>query len=178
MQPYTLLRAALNNGFNVQQATLEDAAEIQTLLIKTAEWLKSTGSTQWNQILAGKDSHDTGAAIERGEVFVFKHEGVIAAMVILMTEASPWDIKLWGAETNLSTSVFVHRLAINRDYAGLNVGSAVLDWIINGIHIEGKPLVRLDCIEGNDALFRLYSGAGFQFKGAIHGFNLFEKSSI
>ncbi|MGZ9585739.1 GNAT family N-acetyltransferase [Paenibacillus marinisediminis] len=176
MRTYTLIEQQLDNGLEVHQATPDDTSDIVELLTNTARWLKSKGSTQWSALLDGHDVHGTGDAIKHGDVFMFKDGNIVAAMVILLTEPSPWDLDLWGDDGH-DPSFYVHRLAINRDYAGQGLGNSVMQWIESGIRIEGKPQIRLDCIESNNTLFRFYSGAGYEHKGAVKGFHLFEKAS-
>jgi len=176
VRPYQIIHPLLGQGLVVHQATAEDTPQVMALLVKTAQWLKSQGSTQWSAILEGQDVHGTGDAVKRGDVFLFKQDEVIAAMVILLTEPSAWDIDLWGDEGH-EESFYVHRLAIDRDYAGQGIGRAVMDWVEHGIRIEGKSRIRLDCIESNDTLYRFYSSAGFTHKARSKGFHLFEKAS-
>lgn len=176
MKPFTLVQQEIEAGIQVYQAKPEDADAVMALLLKTAQWFKSKGSSQWSALLDGEDSHNTREVIKHGNVFVFKEGEKIAAMVILLTDASPWDIDLWGEEDQ-ENSFYVHRLAIDRDYAGRGLGKAVLEWVEHGIAIEGKPQIRLDCIGTNDTLYQFYSNAGYTHKGLVKGFHLFEKRS-
>lgn len=176
MRPFTLVQTEIREGIQAHQAQPEDSEAVMALLLKTAQWFKSRGSSQWNALLEGVDSHNTKEVIKEGNVFIFKDGDQIAAMVILLTEASPWDIELWGAEGH-EESFYVHRLAVDRDYAGRGLGQAVLEWVEHGIAIEGKPQIRLDCIGTNDTLYRFYSNAGYTHKGLMKGFHLFEKPS-
>lgn len=45
--------ACINNDFIAGQATIENQAQVIALLVKTAEWLKSNGSSQWSALLEG-----------------------------------------------------------------------------------------------------------------------------
>ena len=174
MKPFHLIQHELPPAFRVQQATIEDTQEIQHLLMQTARWLQAQGSSQWSALLEGQDVHGTSDAIARGDVFLFKDGDIIAGMVILLTEPSAWDMNLW-CETGHEESIYVHRLAINRDYAGQGLGAKILAWIHQGIEIEGKSNVRLDCIESNDALYRFYNRFGMAYRGSVKGFHLFEQ---
>lgn len=157
------------------QAGPEDVAAAQGLLFRTAQWLQSIGSKQWNQLLTGEDRHHIDEAVLRGDVFLFKKEERLAAIVILQQHASEWDRNLWG-EDGHDTSVYLHRLAIDREFGGTGLGSAILHWALTGIRFQGKDRIRLDCIADNPGLNRLYSGAGFTLKGQHEsGFNIYEK---
>ncbi|MCJ8011908.1 GNAT family N-acetyltransferase [Paenibacillus sp. KQZ6P-2] len=162
-------------GVRALQAGPEDKEAVNALMVQAASWLKSKGSRQWNELLAGEDRHGVADAIDRGDVFIFKQDDMIAGMVILQQHASNWDRSLWGEEGH-ETSIYLHRLAINREFAGKQLGSAILHWAEHGIRFPGKDRVRLDCIASVPALNRLYSGAGFEYKDqSPSGFNLYEK---
>ncbi|MFC4099511.1 GNAT family N-acetyltransferase [Paenibacillus xanthanilyticus] len=177
MNSFIIHQSNVQEGIVARQATPEDTEAVLALLLGTAKWLQSTGSTQWSALLRGEDSHDTPAAIRRGETFVFAAEdGELAGVFILMQQPSPWDRDLWGElAENGESAFYLHRLAINRRFAGRRLGEAMMRWAESGIQFGGKTLVRLDCIASNEALNRFYSGLGYAFRGATNGFNLYEK---
>ncbi|SFE72565.1 hypothetical protein SAMN05216378_3851 [Paenibacillus catalpae] len=169
----------IQNHIKVFQAREEDTAAVLQLLVNTAKWLESKGSAQWNALLHGEDSHQTPEAIKRGEVYLFVQEDTLLGMVMLMQQASPWDRELWGEEGHES-SVYLHRLNINRAAAGTNLGEAIVSWASTGIHFPGKDRIRLDCIANNPKLNDFYlNSCGYAFKGMasnpVGEFNLYEK---
>ena len=83
----------------IHQATTNDVVLIQGILKQTAQWLKSIGSTQWSEILEGKDNHNTPLAIERGEVYYATMDNQVAGMFILWNKQSSWDKEMWGMTT-------------------------------------------------------------------------------
>ncbi|WP_145412617.1 N-acetyltransferase [Paenibacillus xylanexedens] len=173
---FTIHSQYINDGFQAVQAQPEDTEEVLSLLAETASWLKSKGSSQWNALLQGEDSHDTPSAIRRGDVFVFKKEAQIAGMVILMQKPSPWDLKLWGDQAHAEDgAIYLHRLAIRRKYARTGLGKSILEWSSRGIQFENKSLVRLDCGADNVTLNTFYAGNGFRYAGKHDGFSIYEK---
>lgn len=162
--------------FTAGQAREEEAEELTALLVETAVWLKSKGSSQWSSLLEGNDAHGTANAISRGEVFVFKAGARIAAMVILMQHPSAWDYRLWGGRAYSGDgALYLHRLAVRRPYAKLGLGAAILDWCENGVRAENKRLIRLDTLATSVPLNALYSGNGYTRIGEQDGFALYEK---
>lgn len=172
----SILRREVLPGIVAGQAGPDDREAVKNLMVQTAAWLQSKGSKQWHELLAGEDRHGMEAAIGRGEVFIFKQDGIIAGMAILQQHASNWDRSLWGDEGHES-SVYLHRLCINRDFQGKQLGNAILHWAQQDVRFPGKDRIRLDCIASEPSLNRLYSGAGFTYKGpsASGEFSLFEK---
>ncbi|MBD3918502.1 GNAT family N-acetyltransferase [Paenibacillus sp. PR3] len=157
------------------QSTADDAPAIMELLLQTALWLKSKGSTQWNGLLRGEDHHNTQECARRGDVYLFKDGEALAGIVTLLRSPSAWDIALWGEEGH-DQAVYLHRLAINRAYGGLNLGDAILQWVHSSIRFDGKDRIRLDCIDSNPLLDKFYRSAGYSYQGhSDSGFFLFER---
>ncbi|MDQ8733954.1 GNAT family N-acetyltransferase [Paenibacillus sp. LHD-38] len=168
----------IQSDIKVFQAKPEDTEAVLQLLVQTAEWLRSKGSKQWSGLLHGEDSHQTQEAIKRGEVYIFLQGSMLAGMVMLMQQESAWDRGLWGDEGHES-SVYLHRLNINREAAGKGLGEAIVRWSDSGIHFPGKDRIRLDCIASNAKLNQFYLDCGYEFKGSasneISTFNKYEK---
>lgn len=172
MNAYRMINDRVNQEVLASQAKPEDAAAILELLVQTAQWLRSKGSLQWSGILEGIDSHDTTGSITRGHVFMCKQGGSLAG---ILPEPSEWDRELWGEEGH-EGAVYLHRLAISRDYAGKSLGQDMMRWAEKGIRFQGKNRIRLDCIANNPVLNDFYSRVGYEFKGqSPSGFNKFEK---
>ncbi len=171
----SILIEEVQPGIRAYQAKPEDKDAVQALMVQAAAWLQSKGSKQWHELLAGEDRHGVAFAIERGDVFIFKQDETLAGMVILQQHASEWDRQLWG-DQDREQALYLHRLAINRDFGGRRLGDSILQWAEQGVRFPGKDRVRLDCIASVPALNRLYSGAGFEYRGQSDtGFNLYEK---
>lgn len=178
MTDFALIQPRLDEEFTAVQAVPGDAPKIRELLLKTARWLQSRGSDQWSGLLRGEDSHRTPEAIDRGDVFVFKRGDDLAAMVMLLRKPSEWDLELWG-EPDAAGAVYVHRLAIDRDYAGQGLGGKVLDWVAEGIRFAGIDRIRLDCIASNPTLNAFYRRMGYTYVSEsvndLGAFSKFEK---
>ena len=104
---------------SVERAEPSDMTEVMRLLVNTAEWLLSKGSTQWNGLLKGEDSCNTPEAISRGEVYIFKQDLRTAGMVMLLKEPNAWDRELWGERALDGSAIYLHRLAVDRKFAGM-----------------------------------------------------------
>ncbi|WP_179031265.1 GNAT family N-acetyltransferase [Paenibacillus kribbensis] len=183
MTSMTIVEPSVKPGLMAFQASTEDREEVQELILKTARWLHSKGSTQWGNLLKGKDDHNLGGAIARGEVIIFRtsEDHALAGAVILQQQPSAWDRKLWGlddADSEGGTSVYLHRLVVDRERAGKGLGHELMQWIEQGIRFTGKDRIRLDCIAGNDKLSQFYRQCGYTYRGETDGYNIFEKMLI
>ncbi|GAA0392039.1 GNAT family N-acetyltransferase [Paenibacillus motobuensis] len=165
----------IGEGLTIVQAKPADTEAVAALLVQTAEWLRSRGSSQWNGLLAGEDSHNTTGAILNGDVFVCKSGTDIAGMVILLQQPSEWDRRLWESKAyDGDGALYLHRLAISRKYASTGLGSSILKWCKDGIRFEGKDKIRLDCIADNAALNTFYSKNGYVYLGENSGYCIYE----
>ncbi|TFE22761.1 GNAT family N-acetyltransferase [Cohnella luojiensis] len=160
---------------SIRRAEPEDTQEIMRLLVNTAEWLLNKGSSQWNGLLRGEDSHNTPEAINRGEVFIFMQDSDIAGMVMLLRRPSTWDRELWSGE-NDDSAIYLHRLAINRKFSGKEVGKRIMQWADTEVPTWDIPLIRLDCIANNQVLNDFYSKLGYELVGkAANSLGTFSK---
>jgi len=151
---------------SVEQADSEDTTEIMRLLVNTAEWLLSKGSTQWNGLLRGEDACNTPEAINRGEVYIFKQNQLTAGMVMLLKEPNAWDREIWGERANDQSAIYLHRLAINRKLAGQNIGRRMMEWVDTAAPAQlGKRVIRLDCLASIKVLNDFYRDLGYQLVG-------------
>lgn len=175
MSHFTIINSNVNEEITARQAVAEDTEQVMRLLVRTAQWLKSKGSTQWSELLEGKDVHGMAQSIVDGDVFIFKTaEDKIAGVVMLVQEARTWDLELWGEDH--PEAIYLHRLAIDREVAGGRLGRDILDWVTNGIIFPGKTQIRLDCIANNEQLNRFYKSAGFVERGtSASGFTIYDK---
>ncbi len=183
MTSMTIVESSVKPGLTAFQASAEDQAEVHELILKTARWLHSKGSTQWGKLLRGEDDHNLDGAIARGEVVIFRtsEDHRLAGAVILQQQPSAWDSRLWGLEETDSeegTSVYLHRLVVDRDNSGKGLGRELMQWIEQGIRFAGKDRIRLDCIAGNDKLSGFYKQCGYTYMGETNGYNTFEKMLI
>lgn len=178
MSQFKIINEFVNEEVVAEQAKPSDTGAVMDLLKQTALWLKEQGSTQWNALLEGEDSHGTDQAVQRGDVFIFKHEEQVVGMVMLLQQPSDWDVDLWGDEGH-EQAIYVHRLAISRAYAGKQLGRKIMEWVESGITFAGKTRIRLDCIAENSTLNRFYSSLGYEYMGLSEsGFSKYEKPFI
>lgn len=165
------------NHFQMKRATEKDTTEILTLLLNTAKWFQEKGFMQWNALLEGIDSHHTEEKILNGDVFVYRCDGIIAGMVMLLQSPSEWDEKLWGKLSMDDDVIYLHRIAINRKYANEGLGEKILKWAGQRNLFEGKHRIRLDCLAQNAFLNTYYENAGYTYLGEKNGYSLYERET-
>lgn len=137
---------------------------VLTVLKETAEWLKKQGSSQWSDLLDGKDKHQILESINKKQVFFLKKEREIIGMVALWKEPSSWDKQLWKQQPSVE-AYYIHRLIIRPNYRGLRLGTQLLALIKEKIKEEVHE-IRLDCLESKSVLVNFYQSNGFEYVGS------------
>lgn len=141
-------------------AGTEDTEVVIALLDDTAAWLIARGIRQWG---VGDFTLETQKAIPRGQVYLALVNGEPAGTFRLQDS----DPTIWG-EDDIGQAFYVHRLATNRQFAGLNLGTAMLHEAARLTRDAGKPYLRLDCHADNPTLCAYYSRQGFTLVRRIH----------
>jgi GNAT superfamily N-acetyltransferase len=134
-------------------ATLEsDLLGSIGVLQEVSVWLEFRGLGLWNShqfTLAWAVSHQS-------ELVVAKINGEVIATMLLQLE----DADFW-ADFPLSEAVFVHKLAVARNFAGHKIAQELLEFAANEAQRLGRKFVRLDCAP-RDALIHFYESAKFE----------------
>lgn len=139
----------------VRQATYEDLAEIEGILLEAVKWLTSINKRGWTE----EDIMWTTLAkhYRIDDFYVVVREGMIKGTFILVDH----DPMFWP-ELEKGQSLFIHKVCVRRSAAGSGVSKVILDYFKE----EGKRRhlkdVRLDCRSEKTELTSFYEGHGFE----------------
>lgn len=145
----------------IEQARPEEAATVATVLNEAAQWIASEGRPLWSAADIGLDriQRDTDA----GSYFIARQNGEVAGVVRLDLE----DPYFWP-EIESGSSLYVHKLAVRRAWAGQGVPVQLLDFALGHARGLGRPFLRLDCVADRAPLRALYERFGFSLHSVIH----------
>ena len=161
----------MNEQFELHQAKVEELELVEGVLIEAAKWIKLKGSKQWSGLLAesdGIDNHDMRGALLRGDVYYGTIKGKVGGVFLLWDKQSEWDQTLWGEDAS-QDYMYLHRLAIKREYAGTGLSQTLVQSAINLGKEKEKKAIRLDCVKNKEYLNRLYQKAGFKLVSSVEG---------
>jgi GNAT superfamily N-acetyltransferase len=137
----------------------DDAQAVVDLLRSVASWLETDGpgriwppSSFQLEAIAGQ--------IAAGEVVVLRTGGKIAASNTLQSR----DPMFWP-EDPPGEALYLHKLVVDRAYAGRGYGRMLLDWACAHARDAGCRYLRLDCIP-RPRLVQVYLDSGFNKVGA------------
>lgn len=143
---------------HVQKAVLADALEVLKLLQSVASWLETDGP---GKLWPASDFQlsDIEQKLARSEVVVLRSDGQLAACMYI--EES--DERFWP-EAAPGEALYLHKIAVDRHFAGLGFSQLLLDWAADYARVNGYKFLRLDCAP-REKLVRVYTRAGFERVG-------------
>jgi GNAT superfamily N-acetyltransferase len=141
----------------IRLAKSEDLGKVLELLVNAAGWLHTKGTKQWDYYLTNLEGNkeEVAASIENESTYIVEKAGRAMATLSLESVPSEWDMDIWG-EGAVDDVVYLHRLAVHRDFAGKGIGESLLDWAEGVVRASGKKSIRFDCIASNEGLNRYY----------------------
>ncbi|MEU8741902.1 GNAT family N-acetyltransferase [Streptomyces halstedii] len=138
-------------------AELADLPRLLKFRTDSATWLTQLGLDQWAKPFPAEHM---AQSVKNGEVFLIKEDlaADAAATVTLDRDA---DARLWTPEERQEDAMYVHKLSVDRRYAGADLGGRILDWCGDRAAKAGARWLRLDAWTTNPRLHSYYRAHGF-----------------
>lgn len=159
-------------SFHIRPAGIEDREAILELIEEARKWLPTVGTSQWSKDWTDDDGLNRSERVERSledgttwMVYVpFRGAEIPLATVTIDKDI---DSKVWSDVRGRSHgNAYLSRLVTARDFAGLDIGSAVIDWACRYAAEElGARRMRIDVWTDNDRLHKYYLKHGFRRRG-------------
>ncbi|MFW5415351.1 GNAT family N-acetyltransferase [Nocardiopsis sp. CNT-189] len=139
----------------VRNADCADVPRVAEMMAEASSWLTSQGSDQWQY---PPPVNVIERDVEARTLYVVLREGEVIAAATIDRNADP---DFWEAGDRPEDALYVHKMAIDRAWAGRKLGASLLD--LAGVLAEeaGLPWVRLDAWKTNERLHRYYQEEGF-----------------
>jgi ribosomal protein S18 acetylase RimI-like enzyme len=146
-----------------ERATIEDLQTIVNLKKETVTWLQTKGTDQWAEPWPSESEQNDRIkrGLEERATWIVWHGSTPVATITAQPNGSS---RLWTPEERRQPAVYLHRLIINRDYAGRRYGADLISWAERHAAQEsGARTARIDVWTTNIALHDYYRGIGFGF---------------
>ncbi|MFJ5122971.1 GNAT family N-acetyltransferase [Kitasatospora sp. NPDC088548] len=143
----------------ITRAELADLPRLAQFRTDAAAWLAQAGSDQWSTDFP---SDHIARSIQAGEVFVVRESAGADELAATITLDAETDPLLWTAAEREVAAMYVHKLTVDRAYAGQELGTRLLDWAGDRAARRGAKLLRLDAWTSNRRLHQYYVERGFQ----------------
>ncbi|UTW63580.1 GNAT family N-acetyltransferase [bacterium SCSIO 12741] len=162
--------------FKLTPAQITDQSQALSFLQSAAKSLAKKGVDQWQYWL--NPPKDELAWLEDGlrngdYYFIQLNSDEIAGMVRIQTE----DHLYWGEKADQAW--YIHSLIVEEKWAGLQLGTNVLEKIELDAIESNQDFLRLDCLASNEKLCSYYQNQGFEKVGQVDlplsTCNLYEK---
>jgi len=127
---------------------------MHAVYVSVVAWIRSRGETHWPIEKLGVET--LREWVGRDEAFVACIDGVIVGGAWVQRS----DPDVWPDRDD-GCAVYIHKLAVARDFKGQNVGREMLDAVERRAADEGLSAVRLDTAMVNSWLVGYYRDAGY-----------------
>jgi GNAT superfamily N-acetyltransferase len=136
------------------QANEQSIIEVSRLLTDAAIWLQQANQPLWpvEEVTVDVLRRDTSS------YYLCYVEDVPAGTLRFQLE----DPDFWP-EINGGSSTFIHKVAVDRRFAGQGISTALLQWALDTTRSLGRQYLRVDFDPSREALKNLYEGFGFEF---------------
>ncbi len=136
------------------------------LIEEAATWLRTKGTDQWAKpwpSLRARNERVRRGLAQRKTWLVEDAAGTVVATVTFREEGNHM---LWSPQDRLASAVYISRLVVKREYAGLDIGGALIDWVgLCGLRAWRAQWIRIDVWTTNVALHNYYEKRGFRSCG-------------
>jgi ribosomal protein S18 acetylase RimI-like enzyme len=99
------------------------------------------------------------------EIETFNQWKIVIDNEVACVWATTFDDPLIWEELNNDSSIYIHRIATNKNYRGLNFVQEIVKWSREYAKLHHKKYIRLDTIAGNNSLIAYYQKSGFEYLG-------------
>lgn len=156
-------------GFLIRPAEMRDMTVILGLIDEAAVWLnREKGTDQWQRPWPDRAARDQRIrrGIKNGRTWMVEDHHDAAAgggkPVATVSCGRGGNKKLWTARERAEYAVYISRLIVSRNYAGLGIGAALLNWAgLRGREDWRAEWIRLDVWTSNLELQAFYIKQGF-----------------
>ena len=138
-----------------QAITEDDIVEVATLWNRSAAWLRSRGLDQWQYPVKWENIR---RAVADGTCWlVTAGDGRTIGTITVEYTADPY----WLPTDDPGDALYIHRMVVDDEARGGELGSALLDWAARKAENLGRFWLRLDAWKSNPALHQYYLDRGF-----------------
>ncbi len=152
--------------FRMRRAAVHDLGMITDIIDDAARWLRTSKATdQWARPWPSPKGRSARIrdGLKWGRTWTAWDDDTNSAAATITIEDEP-NPKLWTEFEDAEAAVYVTRLVVCRDYAGLGLGAKLLDWAGKRAGQEyGAQWIRIDVWTTNTALHGYYLCNGFKF---------------
>ena len=142
----------------IKNSVIEDLSEIFRLYESARDFQKTKSAVLWPQF--DKKLIETEIAENRQWKILIDNQ---IACVWATTFSDP---EIWE-ERNVDPSIYIHRIATNPIFRGLNLVGTIVEWAKKYAGENEKRFIRMDTVGENKGLINYYQKCGFDYLGLL-----------
>ena len=151
----------------IRKATIEDIAEIMSIVADAQLSLHELGIDQWQDGYPSKEVIADDIASKVGYVYCIENK-VVGYAAILFTGEEIYS-QIPDSEWNTTNDyVVVHRLCVRNGYTKVGVAMALMDYASQMAIERGCTGFRIDTHRGNIRMLSMLEKRGFRYVGIIY----------
>lgn len=155
----------MNSEIRLRKAETEDRDTIWDIIQQAIERRKQDGSTQWQQGYPNLGTVESD--IEKCFGYVMTVNEEIAVYTALILNDEPAYDTIDGAWLSNGEFVVVHRVAVDRKFAGQGMVKKLFDLIEDFTRSHGIQSVKVDTNFDNTAMLRILESKGYSYCGEV-----------
>jgi GNAT superfamily N-acetyltransferase len=148
----------------IRRAKADDIPVIIGQIDSAAAWLqKDKNTNQWAEPWPDEKTRNGRIirGIDRGATWMVECGGALAGTITYRNRANP---RLWTQAELNERAVYVSRLIVDRAFAGIGLGAALIDWAgMRGIEQWRAGWIRVDVWTTNIGLHNYYKALEFEY---------------
>jgi GNAT superfamily N-acetyltransferase len=140
---------------------------VRALVREATDWLQASKSTdQWARPWPSRAAHRERILNDliKGKAWIV-WDGQAAAATITIDTEEPLNLDeqpIWPPHKRQAPAMYVRRVVVSRNYAGLGLGAGLLDWAADVARTDyAAAFLRIDVWTTNLGLHAYYKGQGF-----------------
>ena len=108
------------------------------------------------------------ASLERGELYTAWLDGTLAGTMVMNHTCTPgYETIPWAVDAGPEEVSIVHAPGVSPDFQGKGVAGQMVREAVRLARAAGQRALRLDVLSGNLPAQKLYTAAGFQYRGTV-----------
>ena len=142
----------------ITNSGIEDLGEIFRLYESARDFQKIKSAVLWPQF--DKKLIETEIAENRQWKILIDNQ-IACVWTTAFTDPEIWE------ERNVDPSIYIHRIATNPIFRGLNLVGTIVEWAKKYAGENEKRFIRMDTVGENKGLINYYQKCGFDYLGLL-----------
>ena len=151
----------------IRLGTINDLDACYQIVLDAKEFMKQTGSLQWQQGYPYKENIEKDLLSQT--MYVLEEDGIIKGMIALKQEFTKNYVNIngkWDYPVS-DDDLVVHRLAVKKEYRGMGIGKRLMAFALEYAKNNNIHHLKTDTHPLNIAMQKTAEGAGFVRKGTV-----------